>query len=40
MQKKKSNFRRILPWAGFALLALVLALLPRLARSVWAAAER
>ena len=34
MQKKKSKLRRILPWAGFALLALVLAILPRLARSV------
>ena len=32
--KKKSKLRRILPWMGFALLALVLALLPRLARSV------
>ncbi len=34
MQKKKSKLRRILPWVGFALLALVLAILPRLARSV------
>ena len=32
--KKKSKLRRILPWVGFAVLALVLALLPRLARSV------
>ena len=32
--KKKSKIRRVLPWAGFAVLALVLALLPRLARSV------
>lgn len=34
MQKKKSKLRKILPWVGFALLALVLAILPRLARSV------
>ena len=34
MKKKKSKLRRILPWVGFALLALVLALLPRLALSV------
>ncbi len=34
MQKKKSKLRRILPWVGFALLAVVLAILPRLARSV------
>ncbi len=31
--KKKSRFRKVAPWAGFALLALVLALLPSLARS-------
>ena len=33
MKKKKSLFRRILPWAGLAALAVLLALLPRLARS-------
>ena len=33
MKKKKSTFRKILPWVGFAVLALLLALLPRLARS-------
>ena len=32
--KKKSRIRRILPWAGFTVLALALALLPRLARNV------